>query len=70
MLSGQCPSSAVTGYEFTSHAQCVETGYQIAHDTFKNLEKLEDMNRDAKRNNTTPKTQNEHGLDFIALFVI
>ena len=50
MLSGQCPSSAVTGYEFISHAQCVETGYQIAHDTFKNLEKLEDMNREYVEN--------------------
>ncbi len=50
MLSGQCPSSGVTGYEFTSHSKCVETGYRVANDTFNNLKKLEDMNAEYVEN--------------------
>ena len=43
MLSGQCPSSHVTGYSFDSHAECVEYGYRVAHGTFKSLEETEEM---------------------------
>jgi hypothetical protein len=50
MLSGQCPSSQITGYEFNSHSQCVETGYRVANDTFKNLKSLENMNEEYVEN--------------------
>jgi hypothetical protein len=43
MLSGQCPSSGITGYEFDSHTKCVETGYRVAHDTFVNLRNFDTM---------------------------
>ena len=43
MLSGQCPSSHVTGYSFDTHAACVEYGYRVAHGTFKSLEEVEEF---------------------------
>ena len=46
MLSGQCPSSHVTGYSFDSHSECVEYGYRLAYGTFKNLEEMEEMERE------------------------
>ena len=46
MLSGQCPSSHVTGYSFESHAACVEYGYRVAHGTFKSLEETEEMTQE------------------------
>ena len=46
MLSGQCPSSHVTGYSFDTHAACVEYGYRVAHGTFKSLEETEEMERE------------------------
>jgi len=46
MVSGQCPSSHVTGYSFESHAACVEQGYKVAHNTFRSLEDTEEMERE------------------------
>ena len=46
MLSGQCPSSHVTGYSFESHSACVEYGYRVAHGTFKTLEENEEMTQE------------------------
>ena len=43
MLSGQCPSSHIPGYSFKTHSECVEYGYRVAHGTFKNLSKDEEM---------------------------
>ena len=40
-LSGQCPSSAIPGYQFETHTACVEYGYRAAYSTFQNLEKNE-----------------------------
>ena len=46
MLSGQWPSSHVTGYTFETHAACVEYGYRVAHGTFKSLEETEEMSQE------------------------
>ena len=46
MLSNTCPSSTIAGYQFTSHYECVNAGYAVAQSTFRNLEELEEYNRD------------------------
>ena len=46
MLSNSCPSSTVSGYQFESHYDCVNAGYAIAQNTFRNLEDIEEYNKD------------------------
>ena len=46
MLSGKCPSSTFAGYQFDNHYDCVNAGYAVAQSTFRNLEELEEYNRD------------------------
>ena len=46
MLSNTCPSSTISGYQFESHYDCVNAGYAIAQNTFRNLEEIEEYNRD------------------------
>ena len=46
MTTGECPNSSVSGYQFISHYDCVNAGYAIAQSTFRNLEELEEYNRD------------------------
>ena len=46
MLSNSCPSSTVSGYQFESHYDCVNAGYAIAQNTFRNLEEIEEYNKD------------------------
>ena len=40
MTTGQCPSSSISGYQFNTHYDCVNNGYAIAQQTFRNLKKL------------------------------
>ena len=40
MTTGQCPSSSISGYQFNSHYDCVNSGYAIAQTTFRNLKEL------------------------------
>ena len=35
--TGQCPSSVISGYQFTSHYDCVNGGYAVAQKTYRNL---------------------------------
>ena len=51
LTSGQCPSSHYAGYQFESHYDCVVAGYGIAQQTFKNLEKMEEFEREYMENN-------------------
>ena len=37
MNTGQCPSSSISGYEFDTHYDCVNSGYAIAQQTFRTL---------------------------------
>ena len=46
MTTGECPSSTVSGYQFTSHFDCVNAGYAIAQKTYKNLSELEEWDID------------------------
>ncbi len=46
MASGNCPSSTISGYQFTNHYDCVVAGYQLAHNTFLNLKELEEFERE------------------------
>ena len=46
MLSNSCPNSTVAGYEFSTHYDCVNAGYAIAQSTFRNLEALEEWDKD------------------------
>ena len=46
MATGQCPSSTVSGYQFTNHYDCVNAGYAIAQSTFRNLGELEEWDRE------------------------
>jgi len=40
MTTGQCPSSQISGYQFNTHYDCVNSGYAIAQTTFRNLKEL------------------------------
>ena len=46
MLSNSCPNSTIAGYQFTTHYDCVNAGYAIAQSTFRNLEEIEEYNKD------------------------
>ena len=46
LSTGQCPNSSVSGYQFTSHYDCVNAGYAIAQKTFRNLKELEEFEKD------------------------
>ena len=46
MLSNSCPTSTIAGYQFNTHYDCVNAGYAVAQSTFRNLEELEEYNKD------------------------
>ena len=45
MTTGTCPSSTVAGYQFDTHYDCVNAGYGLAQKTFRNLEELEEWDK-------------------------
>ena len=45
MLSNNCPTSRISGYQFNTHYDCVNAGYAIAQSTFRNLKELEEWDR-------------------------
>ena len=46
MVSGECPSSTISGWQFENHYDCVNAGYGVSQQTFRNLEDLEEWNRE------------------------
>ena len=40
MVSGECPSSTISMYQFENHYDCVNAGYGVSQQTFRNLEDL------------------------------
>ena len=46
MTTGTCPSSTVSGYQFDTHYDCVEAGYKLAYNRYKNLHELEELDKD------------------------
>ena len=45
MASGNCPSSSISGFQFDTHYDCVEAGYKLAYNNYKNLEDLEEFEK-------------------------
>jgi|TARA_B100000029_G_scaffold220754_1_gene218453 hypothetical protein len=45
-ITGQCPSSSLSGHQFDNHYDCVTMGYRVAYNTFLNLKELEEFERD------------------------
>jgi len=46
MTTGTCPSNSISGLQFDTHYDCVEAGYKLAYNSFKNLEELEEFEKD------------------------
>ena len=46
MITGQCPSSSISGYQFDNYYSCVDAGYAVAQQTFRNLPAIEDYSLD------------------------
>ena len=46
MLSNNCPTSTIAGYQFNTHYDCVNAGYAVAQSTFRNLGELEEWDRE------------------------
>ena len=46
VATGQCPSSSVSGWQFNSHYDCVNSGYAIAQKTYRNLKEIEEWDID------------------------
>ena len=45
MVSGECPSSNLSGYQFNNHYDCVVGGYKEAYNAFRSLEKMEQLEK-------------------------
>ena len=46
MLSNNCPTSTIAGYQFNTHYDCGNAGYAVAQSTFRNLKELEEWDRE------------------------
>ncbi len=46
MVSNQCPSSTISGYQFNTYFDCVNAGYGVAQQTYNNLKELEDWDKE------------------------
>ena len=46
MVSGECPTSTISGYQFENHYDCVNAGYGVSQQTFRNLEDLEEWSKE------------------------
>ena len=44
--TGQCPSSSISGYQFNTHYDCINGGYAVAQQTFRQLQEMEEFERD------------------------
>ena len=46
IVTGKCPNNSIAGLQFDDHYDCVVNGYRVAHNTFKTLEKTQELNRE------------------------
>tara|TARA_B100000989_G_scaffold269921_1_gene225692 strand:+ start:1616 stop:1852 length:237 start_codon:yes stop_codon:yes gene_type:complete len=46
MLNNTCSSQSIPGYQFKSHYDCIDAGYAISQQTFRNLETFEQFNKE------------------------
>ncbi len=45
-ITQMCPQSSIPGYQFDNYSDCVATGYRVAHNTFRGLEKTEELDKE------------------------
>ncbi len=50
MINNSCPENTIAGYQFTTHFDCVNAGYAIAQSTFRNLQDMEEYQREVIEN--------------------
>ena len=50
MINNSCPENTIAGYQFTTHFDCVDAGYAIAQSTFRNLQEMEEYEREVIEN--------------------
>ena len=50
MINNSCPENTIAGYQFTTHFDCVNAGYAIAQSTFRNLQEMEEYEREVIEN--------------------
>ena len=50
MINNSCPENTIAGYQFTTHFDCVDAGYAIAQSTFRNLQDMEEYQREVIEN--------------------
>ena len=50
MINNSCPENPRAGYQFTTHFDCVNAGYAIAQSTFRNLQEMEEYEREVIEN--------------------
>ena len=46
MINNSCPENTIAGYQFTTHFDCVNAGYAIAQSTFRNLQDMEEYQKE------------------------
>ena len=46
MINDSCPENTIAGYQFTTHFDCVNAGYAIAQSTFRNLQDMEEYQKE------------------------
>ena len=50
MINNSCPENTIAGYQFTTHFDCVNAGYAIAQSTFRNLQDMEEYQKEVIEN--------------------
>ena len=50
IINNSCPENTIAGYQFTTHFDCVNAGYAIAQSTFRNLQDMEEYQREVIEN--------------------
>ena len=50
MINNSCPENTIAGYQFTTHFDCVNAGYAIAQNTCRNLQEMEEYEREVIEN--------------------
>ena len=52
--TGKCPSNSISGYQFDTYYDCVNSGYAIAQQTFRTLPTLEEYDIEIINKNKLP----------------
>ena len=52
-ITNLCPNSSISGYQFNNFYDCVDAGYAVAQSTYRNLNTLEEWDKDYINKNKT-----------------